>query len=56
MYHFLHKHKIWFAAFAILAAVAIFVFQIRDDGGLPAGADNTKQNLETPSERLPIGK
>jgi hypothetical protein len=56
MYHFLHKHRYWFAALVVIAAVAIFFFQIRDDGGLPAGADNSKQPLTAPSERLPIGK
>jgi hypothetical protein len=56
MYHFLHKHRYWFAALVLISVVAIFYFQMRDDGGLPPGAGNSNQPLTAPSERLPIGK
>jgi hypothetical protein len=57
MNHFIHKHRYWFVAAVLIAVVAIFVFQIFDDGGTaPGPVNNPNTNLEQPSERLPIGK
>jgi len=54
MYHFMHKHRYWFAALVVLAAVAIFVFQRNGDNSAPQG-DNPRP-LTAPNESLPIGK
>ena len=38
MYHFMHKHRYWFAAIALVTVVGLFVFQAFFDdepGGLP---------------------
>jgi len=51
MNHFLRKHRYWLLALVVASVVAIAYFQLRDDGGLPAGPANPAQ----PTERLPIG-
>jgi hypothetical protein len=35
MSHFLHKHRYWFFALALIAAAGIFYFQMRGDPGGP---------------------
>jgi hypothetical protein len=56
MNHFIHKHRYWFVAAVLISVVAIFVFQMFDDGGTAPGPVNQGDPLTQPSERLPIGK
>jgi hypothetical protein len=40
MYYFLHKHRYWFLALAVIAAIGILYFQFRGDPGGPGARVN----------------
>ncbi len=55
MPYFLHKHRYWFMALIIVSVIAIFWFQMRDDVPAGGGAGNKANQMDQPSQRLPVG-
>ncbi len=53
MYYFLHKHRYWLTALVLISVVAIFYFQMKDDGGTVPNAVNPGINVGQPDVPVP---